>query len=105
MTRLLISPATNEDLLSIHEYIAIELSSPKAAKETIGKILSSIKGLVDFPFSGALLENIVDFSSDYRFIVSGNYITLYRYHDDTVYVDRVIYGRRDYARILFDDIT
>lgn len=105
MTRLLISPAANEDLLSIQEYISIELSSPKAAKETIGKILDRIKVLVDFPFSGALLENIVEFSSDYRFIVSGNYITFYRCHDDTIYVDRVIYGGRDFARILFEDIT
>ncbi len=46
MTRLLISPAANEDLLSIQEYITIELSSPKAAKETIGKILGRIKGMV-----------------------------------------------------------
>ena len=43
--------------------------------------------------------------SDYRFIVSGNYISFYRAYDSEVFIDRILYARRDYMRILFGDST
>ena len=43
--------------------------------------------------------------SDYRFLVSGNYLSFYRTYGNEVYVDRILYARRDYMRILFGDIT
>lgn len=42
--------------------------------------------------------------SDYRFLVSGNYLIFYRAYGAEVYIDRVLYGRRDYLRILFDGL-
>lgn len=101
MAKLLISPAANDDLIAIREYITKDLDSPKAAINTVSKIIRSIKTLVDFPLSGAPLESIIDFSNDYRFVVSGNYISFYRYIDDTVFVDRILYGGRDFVKILF----
>ena len=41
--------------------------------------------------------------SDYRFLVSGNYLVFYRAYGKDVYIDRVLYGRRDYMLILFGD--
>ena len=41
---------------------------------------------------------------DYRFLVTGSYITLYRVSGDDVYVDRVLYGRRDYLSLLFGSL-
>lgn len=48
-------------------------------------------------FSFSIIE------SDYRFLVSGNYLIFYRACGTEVYIDRVLYGRQDYLRILFDD--
>ena len=104
MAKLVISPAANDDLISIRDYIANDLDSPKAAANTINKILKSIRILADFPLSGALLESIIEFSTDYRFIVSSNYISFYRYLDDTIFIDRVLYGGRDFMKILFANL-
>ncbi len=78
MAKLMISPAANDDLVAIREYITKDLENPKAADNTVGKIVKSIKILVDFPLSGARLERIIDIPNDYRFVVSGNYISFYR---------------------------
>jgi addiction module RelE/StbE family toxin len=101
MAKLLISPAANDDLVSIREYITKDLDSPKAAANTVNKIIKSIKILVNFPLSGAPLESIIEFPNYYRFVVSGNYISFYRYIDDTIYIDRILYGGRDFVKILF----
>ena len=53
---------------------------------------------------GAALSSIADIESDYRFLVTGSYLTFYRVRDNDIYVDRVLYGRRDYLRILFGDV-
>jgi len=45
----------------------------------------------------------VEIETDYRFLVCGNYLVFYRTEADSVFVDRVIYGRRDYIKILFDE--
>ncbi len=105
MAKLQISPSANGDLLSIREYITKDLDNPKAADNTVGKIIKRIKILVDFPLSGAPLESIIDFSNDYRFVVSGNFISFYRYIDDTIFVDRVLYGGRDFVKILFGGLS
>lgn len=40
----------------------------------------------------------------YRYIICGNYMVFYHFSVDTVYVDRVLYGRRDYMALLFGNI-
>lgn len=52
---------------------------------------------------GAPLSSIADTDADYRFLVTGNYMTFYRVSGENVYVDRILYGRRDYLRILIGD--
>ena len=43
--------------------------------------------------------------SGYRFIVYKHYMAFYRLKpDDTLYVDRIVYGRRDYMSLLFPDL-
>ena len=106
MAELHISPLANEDLLSIKEHITKELDNPTAATNILAKITKSLRLLIDFPLSGAPLASIMDFETEYRFVVSDNYISFYRYIDnnETVFVDRVLYARRDYMKILFGDI-
>lgn len=35
--------------------------------------------------------------------MTGNYLTFYRAYGSDVYIDRVLYGRSNYLRILFGD--
>lgn len=40
--------------------------------------------------------------SDIRFLKSGNYLIFYRASGPDVFIDRVLYARRDYLRILLN---
>ena len=100
--KLLYSPAAAADLEEINEYIAGELCSPAAARNVIGGILDAAEKLEDFPNMGTPLRAVTDMESDYRFIAVRGYTLFYRSFGDCVYIDRILHGRRDYMRILFD---
>ena len=104
MNRLSISPDAKKDLEAIKAYICKELENPIAAVNVVSRITKSLKNLKDMPGAGAPLSSKVSFDTDYRFLVCGNYLAFYRYENKTVYVDRILYGRRDYVKILFSEL-
>jgi len=104
MIKLAISPQAREDLEEIKMYISKELENPIAAVNVVSRITKKIKNLKNTPGMGAPLSSKVSFDTDYRFLVCGNYLAFYRYEEKTVFVDRILYGRRDYIKILFPEI-
>ncbi len=74
MNNLYLSQAAQDDLTEIKAYISEELENPTAALSTVGRITKSIR----------ILKN--------------------RAIGSEVYVDRILYGRRDYLRVLFGDM-
>ena len=100
--KLQFSPEALSDLEEIHVYITEELSNPEAASDVVSRILDAADRLEDFPKSGAMLSSVTGIPSDYRFIPVQRYLVFYRILTNKVYVDRILYGRRDYMRILFD---
>ena len=105
MNKLHLSEEVQNDLLEIKTYIEEELLNPSAALATVSKITKSPRILQNHAQAGALLSSIADIESKYRVIVSGNYISFYRAYGNEVYIDRILYARRDYMRILFGDST
>lgn len=103
MSELQISPKAQKDLQEIKTYITDELDNPVAAQNTVVKITKAIRRLIDYPNSGAPLSSIIDIKTEYRFLVCENYLAFYRYDDGTVFVTRILYGRRNYMRILLDN--
>ena len=93
------------DLDDIWDYIVAELCNPSAAERLVNSILDAVDKLADFANMGSLLSAVAEDDSDYRYIVTGNYLTFYRVSGCDVYVDRILYGRRDYLRVLFGDTT
>ena len=91
------------DLDEIWDYIALDLHNRSAADRMVGRILDDVERLESFAEMGAPLSSIVDVESDHRFLVTGNYLTFYRAYGSDVYIDRVLYGRSNYLRILFGD--
>lgn len=102
MAEIKFSPEALNDLKQTKAYITDELCSEAAAINTIAKITKNIRMLSDFPEAGAPLSSTVNMDTDYRFLVCGNYTAFYRFEENTVYIVRVLYGRRDFMRILFD---
>ncbi|KJS16493.1 MAG: RelE/StbE family addiction module toxin [Peptococcaceae bacterium BRH_c4b] len=104
MYRLKISPEAKNDLAEIKGYISQELCNPQTAVNLVSKITKKIRRLSEHPEIGASLSSIVDIQTEYRFLVCANYLIFYRYEDGIVFVSRILYGRRDYTRILFGDL-
>ena len=80
--------------------IAIELSNPQAALRILNNIIEDIALLANNPLMGANLSSITGIASDYRFLVVRKYLVFYRFNNGIIFVDRILYGRRDYLSIL-----
>lgn len=101
MNKIHLSESAQNDLIEIKSYIEEELLNPSATLATVSKITKSLRILETYAKAGAMLFSITDVESDYRYIVSGNYMSFYRIHENEIYVDRILYARRDYMRVLF----
>lgn len=102
--KIRVTPAALEDLKEIKAYIENDLSNSVAAKNVVRRIIEDYSRLEFSPHMGASLSAKVPFDTDYRFIVSGNYLVFYKADDEYVSIYRVLYGRRDYLKIIFNDI-
>ena len=103
MFEVKVSPQAAEDLLEIKDYIENELQNPLAAQNTILKIVETYEGFSEFPEIGIPVEKYVNFPTDYKFVLANNYSIFYRIQDEIVRVVRILYSRRDFIRILFEE--
>lgn len=103
MFEVKVSPQAAEDLLEIKEYIENELHNPIAAKSTILKIVETYEELANFPEIGIPVERYVAFSTDYKFVLANNYSIFYRIEGEIVKVVRILYSKRDFVRVLFEE--
>ena len=78
--------------------------NPIAASNVVKRIIKDYNRLTASPLMGTSLSAKVPFETDYRFIVSGNYLIFYKADDEYISIYRILYGRRDYIKIIFDDI-
>ena len=102
MNDLHLSYDAQKDLADIKKYIAEDLENPQAATATVSKITKAIRTLRDHALLGPPLSSIADVDREYRFLVSGKYMVFYRVVGNHIYIDRVLYGRRDYLRALLE---
>lgn len=98
------SVEARRDLDDIWDYIEADLCNPTAAQRMVNRIMDAVDQLESFPCLGAPLSSITDTNTDYRYLVTGNYMTFYRVLGNNVYVDRILYGRQDYLRVLAGDM-
>ena len=101
--KIRVTPAALNDLKEIKTYIEYELSNSIASNNVIKRIIEDYSRLEFFPHMGAPLSTKVPFDTDYRFLISGNYLVFYKADDEYVSIYRILYGRRDYLKIIFDD--
>ena len=103
MYRVELLPGAIADLMEIREYVASDSDSDSDAdaEKLMEKLDKKMQQLELFPESGKLLRERYMFSNSYRFVVCEKYMIFYRFANDVVTIVRVIYGRRDFLRILF----
>ena len=98
------SSESRRDLDDIWYYIVSDLQNRSAAERVIDHIMDAVDLLKNFAEMGTPLSSIADIGTNYRFLISGNYMVFYRVQGNDVYIDRVLYGRSDYISILFKDL-
>ena len=103
MAKIRLSPLALTDLKEIKEYITDELCNPTAANRIVSKIIKDYSLLEASPKMGPSLSSIIHIDTDYRFLVSGKYIVFYKTEGEYVSIYRILYGARDYMKILFSD--
>ena len=103
MAELVVSPLARADMREIGDYISSELHNPEAAMRLIRRFGETMEPLRQYPEMGSPLLAAGKQSVPYRYLVCGNYLIFYHTNADFVYVDRVLYGRRDYMALLFGE--
>lgn len=95
------SPEFQNDLDNIADYIVSEFCDPDAAERITNGILNATEILAEYPESGrkVFFPNAMD--SGYRFVVYRDYVAVYRFEWNEVYVVRAVNTRQDYMRELF----
>ena len=97
------SPEAVNDLDEIWAYISDELQNPESALKTVNGVMDTVDRLNDFPEMGPPLSSVTNIESMFRFLVCGSYIAFYHLDGNAVSIDRILYGKRDYIRILFEE--
>lgn len=101
--KLRYTPRSRADMKEIRRYLTEELGNPSAAAHTMESILRSCSRLKEQPFLGAGLTAKIGRDTSLRYLVCGKYLVFYHAEEDTVSVIRVLDGRTDYMRVLFEE--
>lgn len=90
------------DLDDVVQYIAVELANPKVASDFVDKLQSAIEEARSFPESGSLVINEYLPDTEVRKKLVENYILYYLPDSEqkTIFVLRIVYGRRNIDEIL-----
>ena len=100
MPKLIYTPKALDDLRGIKTYVAKQFGEGKA-KACAKEITSAAKQLEMFPREGSRLEDLIEYSTDYHYlVVKPNYV-FYRVEGDTVRVIRILNEKQDFLQILF----
>lgn len=71
-----------------------------SAEKITDKILDTLDRLADFPYMGAQHPDPVLAKYEYRKVLCGDYVCIYKVIDSYVYVYRIVNGKTDYPALL-----
>jgi len=102
MYKLLLTELALSDLDEIVEYIAVQLSGPVAARNFLDEVEKCFSELRSNPFIFAVCTDERLEKAGYRRALIKNYILFLKVFENEkmVVVYRIIYGARDYGKLL-----
>ena len=100
--RVIITAPAKADLMEIDEYISNELNAPLAARNFVLTVHNAIKTLTFSPQGLPKVQDDRLSAKGYRWIGIKNYMAFYTIDEQSriVNVERILYGRRDWRRLL-----
>lgn len=93
-----IYPAAKQDLRDIVDYL--NTLSQTAALRYYDTLVEEIGSLSEMPERCPKPRDLALAAKDYRYLIVGNYLVFYVVAGDTVQIRRILYGRRDYLKLL-----
>ena len=91
------------DLDAISDYHLLEVG-PDSARKITDKILTSLERLKTFPLSCSLVPYKELAEKEYRMLVCGKYIYIYKFNGKAVYVHHIVAAATNYPS-LFDSVN
>ena len=98
MSRFVLTPAAEGDLLKIIEYL--EGDNPSAVLKVVDALDQAMQRLAENPGIGHVRPDLT--GEDVRFWPVFKYLVIYRQETKPLEIIRVLHGRRDVERILGD---
>lgn len=97
---VLLTRGAEQDLESIHDYIA-EFDSPANADHVLDELMEVVQGLAQFPERGSYVKELVALGiRDYRQTAFKPYRVIYRVVGNQVVIYLIVAGRRDMESVL-----
>ncbi|MDP1653271.1 MAG: type II toxin-antitoxin system RelE/ParE family toxin [Rhodocyclaceae bacterium] len=97
---VLLTAGAEQDLESIHEYIA-EFDSPANADYVLDRLMKAAQGLATFPERGSYPKELLALGiKDYRQTFFKPYRVIYRVIDRRVFIYLIVDGRRNMQSLL-----
>lgn len=98
--KLTFLPTFEEDLNEIVDYISISLSNPHAAYKLVDDIESAILKRAQSPLMFSPYQSLKERKHPYYRINVRNFSIFYIVYDNIMEVRRIIYSKRDIAKLL-----
>jgi len=98
--KIVILASAEQDMKELKSYI-VKRFSATTWQETYGKLKDVIRHLKDFPFAGAIPEELEPLSlTQYRQIITGMNRVIYEVRQEVIYIHIVVDTRKDMKTLL-----
>lgn len=89
-----------QEMNDIYNYMSNNLYSPKAAKELMNKVETTIQRLKDIPKAYMTIKKYNELEMEYRRIVINNYVIIYTISEEknSIYIVHMYYGGSNYFK-------
>lgn len=95
---LLTSSRFEHDIELMNAFFIINNTSEKYRLKLLNQIYHDLSKLKDFPKLGIELNTVLQLHSDYRYLLSGNFIIFYKIHEktNTIRIERLFNQKENY---------
>ena len=97
--RVEISLAAWQDIDKISDF-SLRMAGAASAQKITDKILDTLELLGSFPYMGAQHPDPALAQREFRKVICGDYVCVYKVLETSVYVYRIVTGKTDYPRLL-----
>ena len=98
--RLEFLPAAMDDLDRIADYY-LRMVGASSAERITDQILETLEHLEQYPYLGSSHPDPVLASMEYRRVVSGEYVCVYKVIEHSIVVYRIVHGATDYPKYFY----